>query len=175
MQRTYCILHIIIKKIQQSTACPIIFVEFFMITIVFSFSHFLKLLRAYFILSLHPPSPPPHTTYFILKRTHGPGRSELGARAASPWSFFPSSDYCIRIFSNKSIFEPHHIKSYHFLLCHRLGVWYSHLSSKKIDTEFNTREANVQEETRAPNRGFVSVFTELTRYYPLGERKENTR
>ena len=33
--------------------------------------------------------------------------------------------------------------------------------------------ANVQEETRAPNRAFVSVFIELTRYYPHGECKEN--
>ena len=119
--------------------------------------HFLKLLR----------------TDFILKWTRGPGRSELGARAASPWFFLPSSEYCIRNLTNKSISEPHHIKSYHFLLCHRLGVWGSLLSSKGADAEFSMREANVQEETRAPNRGFVSVFIELIRYYPHGKHEEN--
>ena len=35
------------------------------------------------------------------------------------------------------------------------------------------REANVQEKTRARNRGFVSIFVELTRSSPCGEREEN--
>ena len=50
----------------------------------------------------------------------------------------------------------------------------------------NPREANVQEETRAPNRGFISVFIELknithmvnvkkTRSYKHGEREEIIR
>ena len=36
-----------------------------------------------------------------------------------------------------------------------------------------TREPNVQEETRAPNRAFISIFIELTRCYPHGELEEN--
>ena len=47
------------------------------------------------------------------------------------------------------------------------------MSSKRTDAEFTMREANVREETRVPNKGFVSVFIELTRYYPRGEREEN--
>ena len=47
------------------------------------------------------------------------------------------------------------------------------MSGKRADVELNTREANAQEETRAPNRGFVSILIELTRYYPRGEREEN--
>ena len=49
------------------------------------------------------------------------------------------------------------------------------MSSKRVDTELNMREANVQEETRAPNRAFISVIIELTRYYPRGEREENNQ
>ena len=47
------------------------------------------------------------------------------------------------------------------------------MSIKRVDEELNTRGADVQEETRAPNRGFVSLFIELTRYYPRGEHEEN--
>ena len=47
------------------------------------------------------------------------------------------------------------------------------MSSKRAEAELNTREANFWEETRAPNRGFVSIFIELTRYYPCNEREEN--
>ena len=47
------------------------------------------------------------------------------------------------------------------------------MSSKRVDAELNMREATVQEETRAPNRGFSSVFIDLSRYYPRGEHKEN--
>ena len=46
------------------------------------------------------------------------------------------------------------------------------MSTKRVDAELNTREANVQE-TRALNRGFVSILIELTRYYSRGEREEN--
>ena len=46
------------------------------------------------------------------------------------------------------------------------------MSSKRADAELNTREANAQEETRAPNRGFVSVFIELTGCYLRGECEE---
>ena len=35
------------------------------------------------------------------------------------------------------------------------------------------REANVWEETRALNRGFISVFVELSRSYTHGEHEEN--
>ena len=46
------------------------------------------------------------------------------------------------------------------------------MSIKSVDAELHTREANVREETRALNRGFVSIFFKLTRYYPRGEREE---
>ena len=46
------------------------------------------------------------------------------------------------------------------------------MSSKREDAELNTREANVREETRVLNRGFVSVCIELTRYYLHGECEE---
>ena len=47
------------------------------------------------------------------------------------------------------------------------------LSRNRVDAELNMREAKVQEETGARNRGFISVFMELTRYYPRGEGEEN--
>ena len=47
------------------------------------------------------------------------------------------------------------------------------MPSKRVDAELNTREANVQEETRDLSRGFVSVFIELSRHYPRGECEEN--
>ena len=47
------------------------------------------------------------------------------------------------------------------------------MSSKRADAELNMRKSNVQEKTRALNRDFVSVFIELTRYYPHGENEEN--
>ena len=37
------------------------------------------------------------------------------------------------------------------------------MSIKRADAELNMREANVWEETRVVNRGFISVFFELTR------------
>ena len=46
------------------------------------------------------------------------------------------------------------------------------MSSKRENEELNMREANVWEETRAPNRGFVSVFIELSRLYIRGECAE---
>ena len=49
------------------------------------------------------------------------------------------------------------------------------MSSKRVDTELNTREANVQEETRALRRGFISIFAELTRSYTRGEHGENNQ
>ena len=48
------------------------------------------------------------------------------------------------------------------------------MSSKRADTELNMRGANVWEETKALNRGFISAFTELTRYYPHGECEERS-
>ena len=47
------------------------------------------------------------------------------------------------------------------------------MSSKRVDTELNTREAKVQEETRAFSRGFVYAFIELSRSCKRGEREEN--
>ena len=47
------------------------------------------------------------------------------------------------------------------------------LSSKTVDAELNTKEAIVGEETRAPNRGFVSIFIEISRSYTRGECEEN--
>ena len=41
------------------------------------------------------------------------------------------------------------------------------------DAELNVREANVREETRAPDRGFVSLFIERTRSYTRGECAED--
>ena len=49
------------------------------------------------------------------------------------------------------------------------------MSGKREDTELNTREANVWEETKAPNRGFISVFVELSRSYTRGERGEDNQ
>ena len=49
------------------------------------------------------------------------------------------------------------------------------MSRKREDTEMNTREANVWEETRAPNRGLVSLFTERSKSYTRGEREENNQ
>ena len=46
------------------------------------------------------------------------------------------------------------------------------MSRKRADAELNTREANVREETRAPNRA-IPIFIELTRYYSHGEREED--
>ena len=43
------------------------------------------------------------------------------------------------------------------------------MSSKRADTEMKTREANVWEEIRALNSGFISVFIELSRFYIYGE------
>ena len=52
------------------------------------------------------------------------------------------------------------------------------MSSKREDTELNRREANVQEKTRAQNRGFISVFIEVnvkkTRFY-ICEHGENNQ
>ena len=47
------------------------------------------------------------------------------------------------------------------------------MSSKKVDAELNMREANVWEETRAPNKDFISVFIESSRSHTRGEREEN--
>ena len=50
------------------------------------------------------------------------------------------------------------------------------MSTKRADSELNMREANVWEETRALNRGFVSVFIELSRFYIHGEcAQENNK
>ena len=48
------------------------------------------------------------------------------------------------------------------------------MSSKRADAELDMREANVQEETRAPSRGFVS-FIELPRSDTRGEHEENNQ
>ena len=48
------------------------------------------------------------------------------------------------------------------------------MSSRRADTELNMREASVQEETRDPNKGFVSVLIELSRFYTCDERAEET-
>ena len=68
------------------------------------------------------------------------------------------------------LYECEHV-SVSLHVCCRLGVWSSFLSSKRADTELNTRESKVLEEIRVPNRGFLSVFIELTRYYSCGERE----
>ena len=47
------------------------------------------------------------------------------------------------------------------------------MSSKRVDAELNMKEANVWEETRAPHRGFISIFIELSRSYIHGECEEN--
>ena len=39
------------------------------------------------------------------------------------------------------------------------------MSSKRENAELNTREANVQEEAKAQNTGFISVFIELKILY----------
>lgn len=41
-----------------------------------------------------------------------------------------------------------------------------------MNAELKTREANIQEETKAPNRGFASIFIKLIRYYPHGNVKK---
>ena len=47
------------------------------------------------------------------------------------------------------------------------------MSSKRVDAELNTREANVQEETRARNKGFVSIFIMHLRSYTRGKCEVN--
>ena len=42
------------------------------------------------------------------------------------------------------------------------------MSSKRADSEMKMRKANVQEEKRAFNRGFDSVFIKLSRFYIRG-------
>ena len=46
------------------------------------------------------------------------------------------------------------------------------MSRKRADAELNTRGANVREETRGPERAFVSVFFELSRFSICGKRAE---
>ena len=60
-------------------------------------------------------------------------------------------------------------------ICRILRVWGARLSRKRADTELNMREADVYEETKAPNRGFSSIFIERSRSYTHGEREENNQ
>ena len=45
------------------------------------------------------------------------------------------------------------------------------MSSKRADAELNMREANIQEETRAPNTDLVFVFIEHSRSYVVNVKK----
>lgn len=47
------------------------------------------------------------------------------------------------------------------------------LVQRKADAEWNTRKGDACDETGASNRGFVSVFIELMRYYTCGTHEEN--
>ena len=60
-------------------------------------------------------------------------------------------------------------------LCHRLWVWSSLLSSKRAGHKIeNAREADVQEETRAPSKGPGSIFIRIRRLTSvMGTHRDN--
>ena len=64
----------------------------------------------------------------------------------------------------KFIFEREGERDTAQVRCHRLWVWCSLLSSKTAGCRIeNAREANVWEETRAPNKGPCSIFIKTRR------------
>ena len=48
------------------------------------------------------------------------------------------------------------------------------MSSKRVDAELNTREANVGEETRAQSKGPCSVFTRIRRLTNVMDMQKET-
>ena len=63
-------------------------------------------------------------------------------------------------------------------MCHRLWVWNSLLSSKKVGRRIkNAREANVREETRASSKGLCSIFIRMRRLtnVVMGMHKETMK
>ena len=59
-------------------------------------------------------------------------------------------------------------------LRHRFWVWSSLLSSKRADTELNTREANVWEETRALSKSPCSIFSKIKRLTNMIDMQKET-
>ena len=93
--------------------------------------------------------------------------------AQSTYTVIESRDVCSLLVILPSLSACKFFLESYFISCRRRWVWSSLLSSKRTDAELKTREANVREETRPPNRGFVSIFIKLSSYYPCGEREEN--
>ena len=49
------------------------------------------------------------------------------------------------------------------------------MSSKRTDAELNMREANVWEETRAPNRGILLRYQDLTHVVNVQKKTDSNR